>query len=215
MSSSQGHVRPKGASPIRASLVPSYQACATENTNLGAPLSHPSSAPPAQASGFLTVGTPDSNGAAARAMGFVLLRAVVEPAPTPNDVLINVNTTDVRCKVPATTSCGGTNAAAGKDYAGQLQAREVLRVTDNENGPSTIQDFTFRQTVPCSGPSDTSVGATCSLATSANALLPGMVKTGERTDWDLGQVQLWDGGSSGNVGANDATLFEDQGVFVP
>jgi hypothetical protein len=28
-------------------------------------------------------------------------------------------------------------------------------------------------------------------------------------------VQVFDGGSSGTAGAADATLFEDEGVFVP
>jgi hypothetical protein len=28
-------------------------------------------------------------------------------------------------------------------------------------------------------------------------------------------VQVYDGGASGKAGSNDATLFEDQGVFVP
>jgi hypothetical protein len=41
------------------------------------------------------------------------------------------------------------------------------------------------------------------------------VKTGKRTICQLGQVQVYDGGASGVAGASDATLFEDQGVFVP
>jgi 6-phosphogluconolactonase (cycloisomerase 2 family) len=212
---SQGHPRPRGASPLSASLVPAYQPCGTGNSTHGAPLSHPSCTPPAQASSFLTVGTPDANGAAAKAVGLVLLRSVVNPTPTPNDLLINVTTTDVRCKVPATTTCGNTNAVAGRDYAGQLQARETLRVTDNENGPSTIQDFNFTQAMPCSATTDSSVGASCSLATSANALMPGMAKSGERATWEFGQIQLYDGGPSGTAGGSSATLFEDQGVFVP
>jgi hypothetical protein len=31
----------------------------------------------------------------------------------------------------------------------------------------------------------------------------------------MGQVQVYDGGASGAVGAADATLFEDEGVYVP
>ena len=45
--------------------------------------------------------------------------------------------------------------------------------------------------------------------------MPGAVSPGYRANWQMGQVQLFDGGSSGTAGASDATLFEDQGVFVP
>jgi hypothetical protein len=31
----------------------------------------------------------------------------------------------------------------------------------------------------------------------------------------MGQVQVYDGGASGAAGAADATLFEDEGVYVP
>jgi hypothetical protein len=31
----------------------------------------------------------------------------------------------------------------------------------------------------------------------------------------MGPVQVFDGGASGVAGAADATLFEDQGIFVP
>jgi hypothetical protein len=35
-----------------------------------------------------------------------------------------------------------------------------------------------------------------------------------RSAWQLGQLQLFDGGASGSAGASDATLFEDQGAFA-
>src|SRR3954463_3095435 len=79
------HVRPKGASPFRASMVPAFKACATPNRTHGAPLAFPSCNPPVQASNFLTIGSPDANGAAANATGFVLLRV---KQTSPEDVII-------------------------------------------------------------------------------------------------------------------------------
>ena len=64
-----GYPRPKGASPLRVSLVPAYAACAAPNRTHGPPLAHPSCNPPAQTSQQLTVGTPDANGAPASSMG--------------------------------------------------------------------------------------------------------------------------------------------------
>jgi hypothetical protein len=43
-----------------------------------------------------------------------------------------------------------------------------------------------------------------------------MVKEGQRSVWQLSQVQVYDGGPDGAIstGAGN-TLFMDQGVFVP
>jgi hypothetical protein len=106
------------------------------------------------------------------------------------------------------------------DYTGELQADQTLRITDRKNGPSqdeagTTQDIRFPVSVPCAASADATVGSTCAVATSADAVVPGSVTAGNRTIWQLGQVQVFDGGSSGTAGASNATLFEDQAVFVP
>ena len=44
------YVRPKGATPLRASLVPAYQECEAPNSTHGAPLDSPSCVPPQQSS---------------------------------------------------------------------------------------------------------------------------------------------------------------------
>jgi len=200
-------------------LVPAYRQCSTgaANSTHGGPLTHPSCKPPTQASNFLTVGTPDSNGAFANAIGSVLL--VVRSDGT--DVRIQVNTTDVRCKTTTRSSnCPSNNSASGNDYAGQLRLTAGLRLTDMLNGPSpnvqgTVTDTSFPVTVPCVTTQSTSVGSTCSVATTANAVTPGVVGPGNRAIWGLDQVNLFDGGSTGVAGASDATVFETQGVFVP
>jgi hypothetical protein len=210
------YVHPRGATPLRAPLDIAYKPCTSPNSTHGAPLSHPSCAPPVQASGFLTVGTPDANGSSAQSIGSVLYRVQENTSSTPNDVLIDVSTTDVRCQLPVNTTCGTANAAAGPDYTGQLQATTSVRLTDSDYGASgTTQDFPFSVTVPCAASASTTIGSTCAVSTSANAVIPGSVQTGNRAIWQMAQVKVFDGGATGNAGASDARLFEDEGVFVP
>jgi hypothetical protein len=212
-------VRPKGASPFRVTLVPAYQQCAASNTTHGPPLSNPSCKPPAMSSGFLTNGTPDANGAAATGSGFVLLRTHVNPAPTPNDVLITVTLMDVRCKTGVST-CGGANSGDGPDYTGELQATYSLRLTDRYNDPSsstpgTVTDSSFPVTVPCSATASLTTGASCTLNTTANSVMPGSVRTGDRAIWQIGKVQVFDGGPDGLVATAGNSIFQTQGIFVP
>jgi glucose/arabinose dehydrogenase len=205
--------RPKGATPLRISLVPAYTACSSANRTHGAPLSFGSCAPPAQQSGFLTVGTPDSNGAQANSNGFVRVKVVPgDPSTTADeaDLRLTTTVTDVR------------NRAGLTDYSGQLQTRLPIRITDLDNAPpaggsgaGTTQDGTFAFTVPCATTSDTAVGSTCSVSTTADAVTPGVIKESKRTIWQLGQVDVLDGGPDGQVATNDNTVFEREGVFVP
>jgi len=140
--------------------------------------------------------------------------------------VIDVLTTDVRCKLPVNTTCGSANAAAGPDYTGQLQATvDLLRITDRFNGPPGTTDLNEPGTIidlpqfpipfSCHATPGTSVGSICGTKTSANALFPGSVQSGSRAIWELGQVHVYDGGASGQAGSNDATLFMDEGIFVP
>ena len=215
---SGSHVRPKGASPLRASLVPSYKACATPNRTHGAPLAFPSCNPPVQSSSFLTLGTPDANGAGANSVGSILLRV---KATSPEDVLINSTITDVRCQ-PATSAsvCNSANGTDGPDYSGQLQGNATIRISDHYNGPSlneaaTVVDIPFPVNGQCANTTATTVGGTCTTATTANAVVPGSVKDTQRAVVEVGQLQIFDGGASGVAGAADATLFEVQGIFIP
>jgi hypothetical protein len=52
--------------------------------------------------------------------------------------------------------------------------------------------------------------------TSANTLVPNAVVAGERAIWQIGQVQVYDGGADGNPDTTgDNPLFLDEGVFIP
>ena len=69
------YVRPRGASPLRVSLVPAYAHCTAPNRTHGPPLAFGSCSPPSQTSPNVTVGTPDANGAAANSTGFARFSA--------------------------------------------------------------------------------------------------------------------------------------------
>ena len=75
-----------------------------------------SCAPPkTMTNGYLTVGTPDANGAPANSVGS-LVQALVA------DVRFTVDVTDIRC-LPAMSQspCNSPNAADGPDYSGNMQ----------------------------------------------------------------------------------------------
>jgi glucose/arabinose dehydrogenase len=207
------YARPRGATPTRVSLVPAYTACTSGNRTHGAPLAFSSCAPPAQQSAFLTVGTPDANGSQANSAGAVIVSAVLGNPSTPADeadLQLDASLTDVRNRIGLT------------DYAGQLQVRLPIRITDLNNPPpsggsgaGTVQDATFAFTVPCTPTPDPAAGSTCSVSTTADAVTPAAIKESNRTIWQLGQIDVLDGGADGQVATNDNTVFARQGVFVP
>jgi hypothetical protein len=123
------------------------------------------------------------------------------------DVRLVVSLSDVRRK---------SNLA---DYAGQLEARTALRLTDRLNGAeedsATLGDVSFEFVVPCTATSDPAVGSDCSTSTTADAVTPGIAAEGSRAVWRLGQVVLADGGPDGVAGTEPNGVFAVQGVFVP
>jgi hypothetical protein len=196
--------RPRAATPVEVSLVPSYSACTSPNRTHGPPLAFGSCAPPSPASDELTLGTPDANGKPAKGEG------VVRYGTTYGDVRIEVELHDVY-----------DTALAG--YGGELRLRTSLRITDKRNTPhpggpgaATVSDTTLEATVPCIGTASPTGGSSCLLSTTANALAPGTLSAGARSVWELGQVQVDDGGADGDADtAGDNTRFMVQGLFVP
>jgi uncharacterized repeat protein (TIGR01451 family) len=186
------YARPRGATPFYASLVPAYKPCTNPSSAHGAPLAFGSCSPPVQQSSNVTVGTPDANGMPAGSIGYVKL------AVGSADVRETVSITDVR------------NRGGLSDYTGNLGETASVRITDRGNGPGddqgTVEDVPFPATVPCTATADPSIGSTCAINTTFNALAPGAVVTGQRAIWQLGQVQLLDS-------TNKA--FAVEGVFTP
>ena len=217
------HPRPKGATPLRVSTVPSFKQCTAPNRTHGAPLAFPSCNPPVQTSNYLTIGSPDANGAAANSVGSIRLdvKAGVPGPPEDSDVLIKANISDVRC-TPAggATVCGTANAADGPDYSGELQGNAIIRISDHYNGPglneaATVQDIPFPVNATCAATTSTTTGGLCTANTSANAAVPGSVKDTQRAVVEIQQLQVNDGGADGTVATADNTLFEVQGIFIP
>jgi hypothetical protein len=207
-----GHVRPKGATPLYASLVPAYSPCSSPNRTHGPPLAFGSCAPPAQASPSLTVGSPDANGAQANSVGSIRLDART------GDMGIAASVTDVRC-AGAVATCGAANTAGGTDYVGELRATMAVRRTDKFDSSGvpdsiTLTDTTFEFVFPC-GPTAATLGGSCAIATTANALIPGLIRSGDRTAMELGAIQVFDGGPDGDADTPGDSLFATQGVFVP
>ena len=208
--------RPKGATPFTVDLVPSFHPCAAPNRTHGPPLAYPSCNPPVQTSTAVTVGTPDANGSAANSEGTVRLVVAWAPGgPEDTDVLLTTSIVDLRCKA-GTTSCGDANAADGADYTGQLQGNANLRITDlDSTGSGTVVDIPFPWPYTCASTASTAIGGTCTGNSSFDAILPGAVKEGRRSIWELSQVQITDGGTDGQTSTAPNTLLMVQGIFAP
>ena len=205
------YARPAGASPLRVPLVVAYKPCAASNREHGPPLAFDSCSPPQQSSAQLTVGTPDANGNAPHMVGSV--QYVVQPGnlSTPADeanVAIAIVINDVRRRSDLA------------DYTGEVLVNHTLRITDRYNGdagnePGTMVEYDFPIFPPCHATADPAKGADCSLTTSADSVVPGAIKEGKRTIWQLGKVNVFDGGADGFPSSFPNDVFLTQGIFVP
>jgi hypothetical protein len=214
-----GFPRAKGATPTRVALVPGYTQCTAPNRTHGPALAFGSCNPPVRSSAVLTVGTPDANGFAANSSGFAKLEVLIGNPSTEADeadVALTLNITDVR------------NHPSGSDYTGRVGVTTNLQITDNANAserpePGTAQVTPLQYSAQCAATADTTIGGTCSLATTLDALLPGAVQERQRAIWELGQIQVRDAGPNGTgyaacpptCGDGDETVFMRQGIFVP
>jgi hypothetical protein len=212
-----GYPRPKGATPLRVSLVPSYYQCTSPNTTHGAPLAFPSCSPPRTTALSTTVGTPDANGASANSVGSFRLDAIT------GDARMTFSVSDVRCTpVTASDVCQSANAADGPDYTGDLQLATTYRLTDHDNysqgstvkESGTVQDLPLDSVLPisCQPTVDTTVGADCQATSTFNALIPGAFAAGDRTLLELGQIVVFNRGASGH---ENGFLFLTGGLFIP
>ena len=195
-----GYVRPQAAPRLRLSLVPAYAPCTAPNRLHGPPLAFPSCAPPARESSAPTLGTPDANGLPARSTAYTQL--AVEPGSPANsgddaDVTVTAAITDVR------------DQATLNDFAGALEARFTVRITDRWNGagsdPATVMDLPLDVPLACTATTGPE-GGTCTVGTSLDALAPGSVREGARAVWALRGAEV-----TGPGGAP----FLRAGVLVP
>jgi Tol biopolymer transport system component len=248
---------PVGASPIRVSLVPTFQACDPQSADSShpAPLSSPSCTNPEQTSSTATIGK--------NSLGFSRMVACPQGTsapfcnPTPSgslplpDLRLTASIRDVTCAKTGTPS----GCVAGDDYdpsSGQgpyssggsgtvgaspaclpsgssssdcaagadLTEKVTLQITDRQNGPgqdvsATTADVDYAIPIDCLPTADTTVGSTCGVNTTANALTPGAVVAGASAIWRTPDIRVYDSGPNGTRGDNDDELFEAQGVFAP
>jgi hypothetical protein len=214
----RNYARPKGASPTRIALVPAYKPCDPSgdpppNSAHSGAINSPSCVPPRPESAYLTVGTPDFNGEGANSIGYVLFKV---RTTAPEDILITVSDTDVRC----VGLSGGCSNGALSDYADDLRFDTSFRITDHNSGANsgTVVDLPLRFNVPCATTALTTVGSTCSTSTTVDSLLGASAITdGKRAIWQLnGDVKLYDGGADGVASTTgDNKLFQAGGLFTP
>ena len=189
ITNSRRYPRPVSASRLNVSLVPAYQACASPNRTHGPPLDHPSCAPPQQSSTELTIGaTIQSKGS----MRFATIVGDPETDADEADVKVAFSLTDVR------------RQSDSSDYTGEVTVAFTARITDRD-GPATVSDFTFDVGAQCTSTS-TADGGSCSATTAFDAIVPGVVDEGARAIWELGTIEVLDGGGE---------VFARQGIFVP
>ena len=146
-----------------------------------------------------------------RSIGFVHFRSRLGNDSTPAD--------EADVEITASISDVFRAGSTLTDYVGDLRMRARLRLTDRLSGstavdPGTVDDFFLNVRMPCTPTAEPS-GSTCAAHTTADALFPGFVVESRRTLWDLGAVQVFDGGSDGSTSTPGDTLFATQGLFVP
>jgi calcineurin-like phosphoesterase family protein len=207
------HSTPQSAERLEVRLVPSFDSCTVPNAIHSEPLATLSCQPPVPGSAHLTVGTPDGNGAPVNFTGFVGLRVLGEvPIDSQNgdqaDVEVTAQLTDVRT---------GTDLG---DYAGELEGRLQLRVTDRGSGitgstPATAVDLPLSFAIPCQPTADPDLGSDCAVTTSIDTLMAGAVTESQRSVWELSEARVLDGGPDGLASTADNTPFAEQGIFAP
>jgi len=162
--------------------------------------------------------------------GFVRFDAIPgDPSTDANeaDVAVSVRLTDVRCRFGGSPWC--TQDAPMAPYLGEISTVATLQMTDRDSGGTAGDPVTFSLSpttlspvaglpfvVQCGATGDSTVGSTCEGSTTANAITPGTVQEGERAVWELGAVQVFDGGNDGIVDDDGVErVFADQGLFIP
>ena len=216
--SSIAYETPQNASPLKVSLVPAYLQCGTgANPTDGQhspPLGQPACLPPRTGSNVAHFG-PQAVGTGE----LTLVEGNQSTTTDEADVTIQANLTDI-----GATGGGDYNPSpTGPDLT--LTAR--LRITDLSNcsgstcaGPyartaATSTDLDFAVAVDCSSTPDPSVGATCALNSSADAVQPGVIKEGQQMSAQAFRLRLNDSGANGVRGDSDDRIFSTQGVYVP
>lgn len=230
------HPANNGADKLTFPMAVAMKPCATPNSTHGPPLGAPSCTPANEAraqSPNITTGKAPAGpykGTSSFVIDVTCTNAQTPPCPAPGDqedVKLTATATDIRCKagMADATKCGNENGApagkVGDDYIGQVQGDATIRITDTLNGGpgftthGTVVDLPFPVTGQCSNTADATIGGTCSTNTSADQVVPNVVKENKQANIEIGQVHVNDGGPDGVVSSANNSLFAVQGIFIP
>lgn len=205
--------RPGGATPLLVSLVPAYRQCTAPNSQHVTPLAEGSCEPPAQVSSLLTTSR------IGQGQGRVTINSVLGNVATPADEAdfkIRSQLSDVR------------KASDQSDYTGQVLLTSTVRITDRASGfggvSATVSDFRFDMPIACTASVPASNGSDCSITTSADALVAGMIREGKRSVISMPRFAVLDAGPDGALtgpscpptcGTGDEEIYLEQGTFAP
>lgn len=209
-----GYGKPQSASPINVSLVPAFRQSGTvanpANGQHSPPLGSPATLPPRPSSSVTAVGSLNTGSAQMAVVAGNQATSADEA-----DITYTGSITDVRAGSP--TGADYNPNAAGPDMTLFTRAR----LTDLQNGPSggtsagTTTDLELPgvpiDCVTSAGPE----GANCNLSTSADAVLPGVIKEGRQTVGQVFRARVSDSGPDGVRGNGDDVLFAQQGIYIP
>jgi len=213
-------VRPKGATPLYTPLTIAMKPCTSPNATHDAPFSHPTCTPALPLSKNLTVGEPLVNGKASNFVGSLRLASV------PGDAQVDISLKDVRCaRFLSLSSPAAYGTCAGgplSDYTNYLGLQLELQITDRASGgrAGTLQpsEVTFPAYIspsgfiPCTATADTTIGSTCSVSTTLNAWIPGLIVAGKRASWEFQGAKVLDGDHADTA---QGQTFAVPGTFHP
>jgi len=148
------------------------------------------------------------------------------------DVVLEAIKKDVQCAHPGAASCQHGAVADPIDYNPSATGQDgtvlaTIRITDaNCNGQvgphCTTVDLPFTVPLFCNDtPTQTTIGSTCHVQTTANAVLGGLgqpaITEGHHGNVMVFRITVRDNGPDGvsQLGNPDDTLWEQQGIWIP
>jgi hypothetical protein len=221
------HDVPKEASPLHFSLVPNFRqtisstqcsARGGQPSTHGAPLALASCNPPA-----LSPGTVAHAGTKATSVADITV-VPGDTDPTNGDqadVDLVGTGTDIR-----------SGSATGPDYDPNPSGADItsvakIRVSDHYNAttgqpcgattscPGTMQDLDFTTPVSCAATADPTIGSTCSVNTTADAVVPNAVIENKNGVIQTFRLRIKDAGNNGVPGDTDDRDAFMQGIYIP
>jgi hypothetical protein len=221
------HDVPQSASPIHVELVPNFRQtisatqCSARGgapSTHGSPLALPSCNPPAFGPGTQA----HMGNQATSSVDITVIPGDTDPTNGDQaDVGLVGSITDVR--QGSATGVDYNPVAVGTD----MNTVAKIRISDlyNTTGANacstttscdaTVQDLDFTVGVPCAATADPSIGSTCSVSTTADAVVPNVTKEGKQAVVQIFRVRGKDAGANGTPGDTDDRDAFMQGIYIP